>query len=49
MFSKVLSPEQQRYGATERELLGAVETLKKFKKYLCIKPFDLIIHCRPIV
>ncbi len=30
-FSRKLSPAQQKYSATEQELLAIVETLKQFK------------------
>ena len=40
-FSKKLSESQEKYSATQRELLAAVESMKNFKSYLIHKRFKL--------
>ncbi len=47
--SKILSPQQQRYSATIRELLGIYIAFKKHARCLLLKPFDLITDCLPLV
>ncbi len=49
LYSKKLHDTQQRYSATERELLGIKEALKKFRKYAQIKTFDLLCDCEPLI
>ena len=40
-FSRKLSPAQQKYSATEQELLSIVETLKEFKGMLWGQPITV--------
>eukprot|EP01084_Bolivina_argentea_P083501 151175_1 len=49
IFSKRLSPTQSRYSASVRELLGIKQFLKKYHRYLVIKPFDIVGDCKILV
>ncbi len=47
--SKVLSPTQQIYSATELECLGVITALVWFRKYLVVKVFTLICDHQPLM
>ena len=47
-YIRTLSEIQQRYSTTEREALGLILAIKKFHKYLIIRPFDIIGDHRPL-
>ena len=49
LYSRSLAPAQQRYSATEREALGLFLAIKKFHRYLIIKPFDVLGDHKPLV
>ncbi len=49
VYSKRLSGTQTRYGASARELLGVKMFFRKFRRYLIIKPFDIIADCKPLI
>ena len=48
LYSQALRPEETRYAATVREALGYKMAITKFKKFLIIKPFDLLGDCMPL-
>jgi cleavage and polyadenylation specificity factor subunit 1 len=48
IFSKKLSPAQQKYSAYDRELLGMYETVKHFRHMLEARHFTVFIDHKPI-
>lgn len=46
--SRTLNEAEQKYGATELELLAIVWSIRKFRNYLLGRKFTLVTDCRPL-